>query len=76
MWTREAIAARVDALRAEHEGAALVQAVAQFAEQLDDDERRVLGDVLLRRAGEEPPSLADVRRPSWFERRVRRRGYR
>lgn len=74
MWSREAIAVRVDALRAEHSGEELVEAVRLFAEQLGDDERVVLGEVLLERAAEQRPSLAGVRRPSWFDRARRRRG--
>jgi hypothetical protein len=33
----------------------------------------VLGDVLLERAAEQRPSLANVRREGWFERQLRRR---
>jgi hypothetical protein len=71
-WTREAIAARVEALQAEHEGPALVDAVREFGEQLDDAERELLGEVLLDRARRQRPSLADVRRDGWFRRRLRR----
>lgn len=73
MWSREAIAVRVETLAAEHKGAALVEAVARFSEQLDDDERVVLGDVLLQRARAQRPSLAEVKREGWFQRQFRRR---
>jgi hypothetical protein len=71
-WTREAIVARVEALRGEHDGPALVGAVREFGEQLDDDERAVLGDVLLEQARRERPSLARVRREGWFRRQLRK----
>ena len=72
MWSREAIAVRVEALAEKHEGTALIEAVARFSEQLDDDERAVLGQVLLERAGAQRPSLEDVRREGWLQRRLRR----
>jgi hypothetical protein len=71
-WTREAIAARVEALRAEHGGAEFAAAVQEFGEQLDEQERELLGDVLLDHARRERPSLASVRREGWFRRQFRR----
>lgn len=49
-WTRAALEARVAKLAAEHEGEELVAAVAAFAEQLGEDERELLGQVLLEQA--------------------------
>lgn len=49
-WTRAALEARVAKLAEEHEGEELVAAVAAFAEQLDADERELLGRVLLEQA--------------------------
>jgi hypothetical protein len=72
VWSREAIAARVEALGEEHKGAALIDAIRRFGDQLDDEERRLLGEVLLDRAREERPSLADVRRRGWLARRFER----
>jgi hypothetical protein len=71
-WTRDAIAARVEALRAEHGGAEFAAAVREFGEQLDEGEREVLAEVLLDRARRERPSLAGVRRDGWFRRQLRR----
>ncbi len=73
MWSREAIAVRVEALAERHQGTALIEAVARFSEQLDDDERAVLGEVLLERAAAERPSVEGVRREGWLQRRLRRR---
>jgi hypothetical protein len=49
-WTRAALEARVDKLAAEHEGEQLVAAVQDFAEQLDESDRELLGRILLERA--------------------------
>lgn len=46
-WTRDAIAARVDALAGRDD---FVDAVRAFSEQLADGERELLGQVLLERA--------------------------
>ena len=62
-WTREAISARVDKLAAEHEGDELVAAMRAFAEQLDDDEREVLGRILLERAPRRKGVTTDY--PKW-----------
>ena len=72
MWSREAIAVRVATIAERHQGTALIEAVARFAEQLDDGERAVLGEVLLERAGAERPSLEGVRREGWLQRRLQR----
>jgi hypothetical protein len=47
---REEIAARVDRLAREHEGEAFVAAVEELASGLDQEERDVLGAVLLDRS--------------------------
>ena len=52
-WSREALAARVDALADAESGQALVAAVQRFAAELGDDEREILGQVLLARARRE-----------------------
>jgi hypothetical protein len=62
-WTREALTARVEKLAAEHEGEELVAAVQAFAEQLDDDERELLGRILLERAPQRKGVTADY--PKW-----------
>jgi len=49
-WTGAALEARVDKLAEEHDGEELVQAVSAFAEQLGEDDRRLLGRILLERA--------------------------
>ena len=69
-WTREAIAARVRALRREHAGPPLVAALEEFGKQLDESERAVLGEILLEHARAERPSLANVRRDSWLRRQL------
>lgn len=62
-WTRAALEARVAKLAEENEGEALVAAVAAFAEQLDDEEREVLGRVLLEHAPRPRGLTADY--PKW-----------
>ena len=49
-WTRAALEARVDKLAEDHDGEELVTAVSAFADQLGDDDRRLLGRILLERA--------------------------
>ena len=49
-WTRAALEARVDKLAEEHEGEELVTKVRAFAEQLAEDDRKLLGHILLERA--------------------------
>jgi hypothetical protein len=63
MWTRAALEARVAKLAAEHEGEALVAAVAAFAEQLDEAERELLGSVLLEQAPRRRGDTHDY--PKW-----------
>ena len=54
MPSRRQIQETVEALREEHEGGqAFAAAVEGYAASLDDDEREVLGEVLLERADEE-----------------------
>lgn len=71
-WTRPALEARVAKLAEEHEGEKLVEAVQEFGEQLDDEERELLGRILLERA----PAVAIGDYPRWqmiLPRRRRRR---
>jgi hypothetical protein len=51
-WSRRRLSEQLDALAAEHEGRAFVEAVERFAAELDDGERELLGEVLLERADE------------------------
>jgi hypothetical protein len=54
MPSRRQIQETIEALREEHEGGrAFADAVEAYAASLDDDEREVLGEVLLERADEE-----------------------
>ena len=53
-WTRAALEARVDKLAAEHAGDEFVESVRAFADQLSDDERELLGRVVLDRAPRDP----------------------
>ncbi len=65
MWTRQALAARVEKLAEEHEGQELVDAVVQFGEQLADDERALLGKVLLEQARQRSPKEETSEYPRW-----------
>ena len=49
---RGELSERLDVLAAEHEGAAFVDAVQQLAAELDDDDRALLGELLVARADE------------------------
>jgi hypothetical protein len=49
---RRELSARLDALAGEHEGAAFVAAVKQLAAGLEDEDRAVLGQLLVARADE------------------------
>ena len=51
-WSRRTIEERVEALAEEHEGRAFVEAVERFARELTDEDRAVLGAVLVERAKE------------------------
>lgn len=62
-WTRAALEARVAKLAREHEGEELVAAVSAFADQLDDDERELLGSILLEQAPRRKGVTADY--PKW-----------
>ena len=46
-WTRPALTARVEKLRADHSGDEFVQAVVEFADTLDPEDRKTLQKVLL-----------------------------
>ncbi len=48
-WTRPALAARVESLKEKHSGDEFVQAVVEFADQLDQEDRKTLQAVLLAR---------------------------
>ena len=50
--SRQDLAARLDVLAAEHDGPAFVDAVERLADELDDDGRTVLGELLVERADE------------------------
>ena len=65
MWTRAALEVRVEKLAEEYEGQELVEAVRRFAEQLEPDEREVLGRVLLDRAPGRTPREVTVDYPRW-----------
>lgn len=53
MTTRRQIEEQVAVLAARHTGPALVEAVRELAEELSDQERKVLGEVLLERGREQ-----------------------
>ena len=53
MPSRREIEERVGALRAKREGHAFAEAVEAYANELDGDEREVLAEVLMARAGEQ-----------------------
>jgi hypothetical protein len=48
-WTRPALTARVESLKEKHSGEAFVQAVVEFADTLDPEDRKTLQSVLLAR---------------------------
>jgi hypothetical protein len=52
IWSRRQLSEHLDALAAEHEGPAFVEAIERFAAELRDEERELLGEVLLERADE------------------------
>jgi hypothetical protein len=62
-WTRAALEARVDKLAAENEGDEFVESVRRFAEQLSDEDRELLGRVVLDRARRDP--RVTVKYPKW-----------
>ena len=62
-WTRAALEARVDKLAEEHEGDEFVESVRRFSEQLSDEERELLGRVVLDRAPRDPG--VTVKYPKW-----------
>ncbi len=63
-WTRAALEARVDKLAAENEGDEFVESVRRFAKQLSDDERELLGRVVLDRARTQTAGLT-TKYPKW-----------
>ncbi len=48
-WTRPALATKVASLKEKHSGDDFVQAVVEFADQLDPEDRKMLQSVLLER---------------------------
>jgi hypothetical protein len=46
-WTRPALTTKVESLRERHSGNDFIQAVVDFADTLDPDDRKTLQDVLL-----------------------------
>ena len=76
-WTREQIEIRVDELKREYDGKEFARAIERFAaESLDAEEREVLQDLLLERAGEAARHNEEVderlRWGGWFRRTFRR----
>jgi hypothetical protein len=76
-WSREELDDRVETLADAHEGKEFVLAVSRFAdEELEPEERELLGAVLLGRAEEEHAFQETARRrarePAWWRRTVRR----
>jgi len=72
-WTRAALEARVAKLAEDYEGEELVAAVAAFADQLEDDERELLGRVLLEQAPRRRGVTQDYPKWSVILPRTRRR---
>jgi hypothetical protein len=73
--SRRQIGETVEALREEHEGGrAFADAVEAYAASLDEDEREVLGEVLLQRADEEGAFQRGIalrlQSRSWFRRQL------
>jgi hypothetical protein len=52
-WTKPALRARLAALSERHSGRELVDAVVAFADTLEEEDRELLRQVLLERAGHE-----------------------
>jgi hypothetical protein len=76
-WTREALEARIDALKAEHSGKDFAKAIKRFADDtLDREERDLLREILLERAAAEAAhneELDDrIRHGGWMRRQLRR----
>jgi hypothetical protein len=76
-WTPEQIETRVDELKRAHVGKEFAKAVERFAnESLDPDEREVLRDLLIKRAGEAVRHSDEVddrlRWGGWFRRSLRK----
>jgi hypothetical protein len=76
-WSREELDERVETLADAHEGREFVQAVSRFAEEeLEADDRELLGRILLERAEEEysfqEAARRRVRERGWWRRTVRR----
>ena len=66
---REEIAARVDALAREHEGKEFVAAVEELSGVLDQEDRDVLGEILLERAQVlESAAVERARAKGWMRR--------
>jgi hypothetical protein len=72
-WTRAALEARVAKLAEDYEGEELVAAVAAFADQLEDDERELLGRILLEQAPRRRGVTQDYPKWSVILPRTRRR---
>jgi hypothetical protein len=79
-WSRRTIAERVDELAAQHEGRAFVEAVERFSVELGEEDRTVLGEVLVERARErggfDYGLIRRIDEPRWrpFRRRPREPG--
>jgi hypothetical protein len=61
-WTRPALTTKVASLREKHSGDDFVQAVVDFADTLDPDDRKTLQAVLLERRYQYPFRLPSRRR--------------
>ncbi len=72
-WTRTALDARLEALEQKHRGRELIEAVVSFADTLTEEDKRLLQDVLLERAGRDQLLGPDDRH--WTD-DVRRRFFR
>lgn len=66
VWTREALAARVDALREREKD--FVAAVRAFAERLTPEERELLGEVLMEQADTAHALRERIDARGWFRR--------
>jgi hypothetical protein len=80
VWSKEAIGARVDQIARDHKGDDFVAAVKKFGdEQLNDKERKLLYDVLMKRAqlpGRIKAAARERREDGWtkrmFDTRIRK----
>jgi hypothetical protein len=74
MWTKDAIASRIDELAADQHGPALVEAIERFSRGLDEGARELLGEVLLERADTEHALRERIDTRGWLRRQWDRAG--